>query len=187
MTFEDDDPPPELGPVGGRMVPDPRNLEAALLLAQAGLPVFPVRVTLNVENGRWDKRPCFKGWQDKATADEAAVRSLWQQFPKALPGIALGNAKLVVLDADRHGGPDGVNAFKISPTATGSPMVWCGSIPPELASTTSFATSATSPLGMAKASCRAGSICVVGAASSSPQAPSARTGRGGPSRRAAQD
>jgi hypothetical protein len=87
------------------------NLAAALALAAAGLPVFPVQVKLNLSTGRWDKKPYVSGWQDKATSDENEVRAFWREYPRAAPGLALGRAGLIVLDADRHGGPDGVHAF----------------------------------------------------------------------------
>jgi Bifunctional DNA primase/polymerase, N-terminal len=85
-----------------------RNFQAALDLAEAGIPVFPVRVYF--ENGRWKKKPIIKGWQ-AVRADPERVRSWWRKYPQALPGIALGQAGLVAMDADRHGGPDGVAAF----------------------------------------------------------------------------
>jgi hypothetical protein len=88
------------------------NLEAALELAAASLPVFPVHVAYNPMTLKFDKHPCIKGWQTKATADEAAIHEFWHVFPNAVPGLALGQAGLVVLDADRHGGPDGVSAFR---------------------------------------------------------------------------
>ncbi|GEO18686.1 DUF3987 domain-containing protein [Microvirga aerophila] len=88
-----------------------QNLKAALELAAAGLPVFPVRITYNPVTRKFNKQPCITGWQTKATANEAAVRQFWDLFPYAVPGAALGRSGLVVLDADRHGGPDGVSAF----------------------------------------------------------------------------
>ncbi len=97
------------------------NLAAALALAAAGLPVFPVQVKLNPSTGRWDKKPCVSGWQDKATSDENKVRAFWRAYPDALPGLALGQAGLVVLDADRHGGPDGVSAFHVLADTHGLP------------------------------------------------------------------
>jgi hypothetical protein len=89
------------------------NLAAALELAAAGLPVFPARITLNAASGRWDKRPCIKGWQADATTDASAIEQWWRQFPDAVPGIELGRAGLVVIDSDRHGGPDGVAALSL--------------------------------------------------------------------------
>jgi Bifunctional DNA primase/polymerase, N-terminal len=87
------------------------NLTAALELAAVGLPVFPVHVAYNSMTLKFDKHPCIKGWQTKATAAEAAIHEFWRMFPSAAHGLALGQARLVVLDADRHGGPDGVSAF----------------------------------------------------------------------------
>ena len=98
-----------------------QNLQAALELAAAGLPVFPVRITYNQGTGRFDKQPCIKGWQTRATTNEAEVRELWHLYPYAAPGLALGQADLVVLDADRHGGPDGVSAFRELATRYGLP------------------------------------------------------------------
>ena len=89
------------------------NLAATLELAAAGLPVFPARVVLNVATGRWIKRPCIKGWQADATTNTSAIEHWWRQFPDAVPGIELGRAQLVVIDSDRHGGPDGVAALSL--------------------------------------------------------------------------
>jgi hypothetical protein len=99
-----------------------QNLQAALELAAAGLPVFPVRITYNQGTGRFDKQPCIKGWQTRATTNEAEVRELWHLYPYTAPGLALGQAGLVVLDADRHGGPDGVTAFRELATRYGLPQ-----------------------------------------------------------------
>jgi hypothetical protein len=61
------------------------------------LPVFPVRIVWTGK--KWDKLPCIADWRNRASTD-------WS--PGAAWGIELGRAGLVVLDADRHGGPDGV-------------------------------------------------------------------------------
>jgi hypothetical protein len=87
-----------------------RNLDAALATAAAGLHVFPARVGKNAQSGKWDKVPIIKGWQQGST-DEEQIRAWWDQFPKAVPGIALGRADLLAIDPDRHGGPDGVAAW----------------------------------------------------------------------------
>jgi hypothetical protein len=87
------------------------NLEVALSLAQAGLPVLPVWVTPNPATGAWDKPPAIKGWQTYATTDPEQIAQWWRRFPDAVPGIELHRAGLVVIDADRHGGPDGVAAL----------------------------------------------------------------------------
>ena len=87
-----------------------QNLAAALDLVKAGLPVFLARVYW--QDGRWKKKPIITGWQ-VVSADPERVRAWWRQHPDAVPGIALGRAGLVVVDADRHGGDlDGVMHFE---------------------------------------------------------------------------
>src|SRR5262245_51036555 len=72
---------------------DNPNLTAALSLASAGLPVFPVGL---------DKRPLLVGWQEKASTDDEQIRQWWGSYPTALPAIVVGRAGLVVIDCDRH-------------------------------------------------------------------------------------
>ena len=73
------------------------NLAAALRLARAGVPVFPVRV-FQGPNGEWKKLPAIKDWQRAASTDATQVESWWEQFPDAVAGIALGRCGLVVVD-----------------------------------------------------------------------------------------
>ena len=87
------------------------NLAAALELAAAGIPIFPARLVDTQQNGRWNKIPCIKNWQTKSTTDPNQIREWWGKFPDAVPGIELARANLIVVDADRHGGPDGVAAL----------------------------------------------------------------------------
>jgi len=87
------------------------NLDAALALAKAGLPVFPAAITYNPASTSWRKQPCISDWQNKATNDAALIQEWWTQFPDAAPAIALGKAKMLVIDQDQHGGPDGVANF----------------------------------------------------------------------------
>ncbi len=87
------------------------NLAAALELASAGLPVFPAIVTRNQQTRRWDKKPAIDGWRAAATTDREQIKQWWNKFSGAVPGIELGRVGLIVIDADRHGGPDGVAAF----------------------------------------------------------------------------
>ncbi|BBE74572.1 DUF3987 domain-containing protein [Oharaeibacter diazotrophicus] len=92
------------------MTCDPPNLAAALRHAEAGIPVFPALVSPGETS--WNKRPAIAGWQAGASIDPERIRAWWRQFPHALPGIELGRAGLVVIDADRHGdGPDGIAAL----------------------------------------------------------------------------
>jgi hypothetical protein len=75
----------------------------ALQLAAAGLHVFPCNQDKTPEQGiRWTRQ---------ATTNETAIRHWWGRSPDALPAIHLAKSNLVVLDADRHGGPDGVAAL----------------------------------------------------------------------------
>jgi hypothetical protein len=90
-----------------------QNHRVALDAASAGLPVFPARVFRNTGSDKWQKQPLIKGWQQKATTDVAEINRWWQKYPSAVPGIELGRAGLVVIDADRHtGGADGVAALQ---------------------------------------------------------------------------
>jgi AAA domain/Bifunctional DNA primase/polymerase, N-terminal len=95
----------EMNPPGHAMH---TNRQLAIRLAKAGLHVLPAIVTFNVETRRWDKRPLMSGWREKATTDLAQIESWWKFCPEAIPGIELSFAGLIVIDADRHGGPDGV-------------------------------------------------------------------------------
>jgi hypothetical protein len=78
------------------------NLNAALKLAAAGIRIFPA--------GQ-DKRPLLKGWQEAATCNADQINAWWDHST-ALPAIPCGQNGLVVIDCDRHGGPDGVEAFR---------------------------------------------------------------------------
>jgi Bifunctional DNA primase/polymerase, N-terminal len=85
-----------------------------LAFAEAGIPIFPVRLRRDGE--RWRKIPCIKQWQHRASADLRLVEGWWRQWPDAVPGIALARTRWVVVDCDRHGGPDGVAEFaKLGP------------------------------------------------------------------------
>jgi Bifunctional DNA primase/polymerase, N-terminal len=98
---------------GAALVLDRRgaNLAAALRLVRAGMPVFPVRL-FQGSSGGWNKIPHIKDWQRAASTDAAQIDSWWNEFPDAVPAVALGRCGLVVVDPDRHqGGADGVTAF----------------------------------------------------------------------------
>jgi hypothetical protein len=89
------------------------NLRVALDHARAGIPNFPAAVFRSNGSGKWQKQPLIKGWQQAATTDEGQIRRWWKEFPSAVPGIELGRAGLVVIDADRHpGAPNGVDALR---------------------------------------------------------------------------
>ena len=80
------------------------NLTVALRLASAGLHVFPI-----ANDGR--RMPLIRRWSVNSTVDPAVVRTWWRVRHGALAAIDLRKAGLVVIDADRHGGPDGVAAW----------------------------------------------------------------------------
>ena len=73
-----------------------RILEHALKYASLGLAVFPCQ-----EKG---KRPAFKNWQDTATTDPEAIKTIWTRNPQFNLGIATGSHSngLVVVDIDNH-------------------------------------------------------------------------------------
>ena len=76
---------------------DDPNHDWAIELAEAGLAVFPC------DQG---KKPLIK-WRNYSSSDPEAVELWWHQYPGALPAIDLEKCDLIVLDGDRHGGPDG--------------------------------------------------------------------------------
>lgn len=78
------------------------NDALAVELAAAGIAILPTR----------DKRPCIEQWRTRASFDLDQVECWWRQFPGAAPGIECEKSGLLVLDLDRHGGPDGVAAFE---------------------------------------------------------------------------
>jgi hypothetical protein len=78
------------------------NRDWALRLAEAGLAIFPCGP---------DKKPLIK-WREFSSSDAEAVAQWWAQYPNALPGIDLEKCELLVLDGDRHGGPDGRAALR---------------------------------------------------------------------------
>src|SRR5215204_919360 len=88
------------------------NRKTAFQLAEAKIPVFPALVFQNEGSDQWKKRPAIVGWQTTASIDPAEITAWWSEYPEAVAGIELGGADLVVLDADRHGGADGIAEMK---------------------------------------------------------------------------
>jgi predicted P-loop ATPase len=87
------------------------NLKAALEMAQAGIPVFPMRVFK--AGDRWTKKPAIKGWRSKATTDPETIEAWARADPTRVFGIELEAAGLIVIDCDRHRqDADGCSAFK---------------------------------------------------------------------------
>lgn len=89
--------------------PPPPNLDVALASAAAGFPVFPCRPTAEAEFTA--KSPRVAGGHRAGTTDEAAIRAWWSRWPDSLVGLGLAEAGVMAIDADRHGGPDGVTAW----------------------------------------------------------------------------
>ena len=79
------------------------NLNAALAHASAGYAVFPCDP---------DKKPRVK-WSNESTTDTASIRRWWMQWPDSLVGLDLAKSGTFVVDCDRHGGPDGVEAWQV--------------------------------------------------------------------------
>jgi Bifunctional DNA primase/polymerase, N-terminal/AAA domain len=79
---------------------DSHNLQVALNWAAAGAYVFPAVP---------DKKPRVK-WRDVSSIDPDQIKSWFAQLTDVLPAIDLAKSGYVVLDGDRHGGPDGVAA-----------------------------------------------------------------------------
>jgi hypothetical protein len=83
------------------------NLNVALRLAAQGFAVFPCH-----SGGEKAKQPMpFLKWRDASTPSEAVIRAWWKKWPDAAPALDLGKSGLLVIDADRHGEADGVEAF----------------------------------------------------------------------------
>lgn len=83
------------------------NSATALNLARAGLFVFPCQA-----GGAKAKQPMpFLKWRDASTTDERQILQWWRKWPDAAPALDLAKCGLVVIDADRHGEDDGVEAF----------------------------------------------------------------------------
>ena len=76
------------------------NLQVALKWQQAGLSIFVAGP---------DKKPHVK-WRDVSTTDPDQIKEWFKKWPDALPAIDLAKSELIILDGDRHGGPDGVAA-----------------------------------------------------------------------------
>mgnify|MGYP000877978340 CR=1 FL=1 len=85
-------------------------MEKALMLARAGVPVFPCaeRDTSRLKA----KSPLTKnGFKDRST-DEKVIRGWWKKWPDALAGVVPGDVGAVVIDLDIKKGVDGVAAFR---------------------------------------------------------------------------
>lgn len=83
------------------------NLDTALALARTGFAVFPCQ-----SGGEKAKQPMpFIRWREASTTSEHQILAWWKKWPDAAIGLDLAKSGLVVIDADRHGEADGVEAF----------------------------------------------------------------------------
>ena len=81
------------------------NIAAALRLASFGISVFPCAP---------DKKPRLGVlWKSASTTDIRTIEAWWRRWPDSIPAFEPGVQQLpmVVIDCDRHGGPDGVAAL----------------------------------------------------------------------------
>lgn len=101
------------------------NLQAALDLAKAGIPVFPFR--LIKRKGKIEKVPCITDWPNRATTETASIESWWGKWPNAMPGIPTGpRSGFAVVDLDCKNGKDGfaeIRAMGFDPDTISPVMV----------------------------------------------------------------
>jgi hypothetical protein len=95
-------------PAAARGTAANHNLQIALKWAAAGAAVFPVKIIIS--EAKIDKVPRLK-WRAQSTTNPETIKGWWKRWPDSVPGIDLAKAGLVVLDGDRHGGPDGVQGL----------------------------------------------------------------------------
>ena len=83
-------------------------LDLALTLAAEGFAVFPVVPGT--------KRPAIPKWQERASADPAAVAALWAECPQGVPAIHPGacTPPMMVVDIDTKGQHNGYEWYYTS-------------------------------------------------------------------------
>ncbi len=92
-----------------------RVRQAALAAAQAGYPVFPIRLWRD-EEGKLQKTPLVK-WTQESTTDPDHLLKIWS-FKANAYGIDTGKAGLALVDLDTHNGQDGPGQWaKLLPDA----------------------------------------------------------------------
>lgn len=98
------------------------NKEAALLLAAAGVPIFPCKG--GAASGDDVKKP-VNGvyWRKASTTDPRQIERWWNSYPESIPAIDLAKSGLVAIDCDpviAPGDPDGVAWFRALAHANGT-------------------------------------------------------------------
>lgn len=89
----------------------PRNMVAALNLAQQGLAVFSIRHRGTDDKGK-EKWTPITGWQDSASHDFARIAEWWTDWPDARVGLPTGKRNgILALDLDTKNGKDGIAAM----------------------------------------------------------------------------
>lgn len=83
----------------------------AIMYASHGVKVFPCREQTDTQAKV--KGPLVHGGFKSATDNLARVVKWWNYWPNALVGMPCRMNGLIVIDPDRHGGYDGVNAFAL--------------------------------------------------------------------------
>jgi hypothetical protein len=82
----------------------------ALAFTERNVPIFPCHVWREATG--WRKQPHITRWSERATTSPRVIEAWWRCWPDAIVGVPLARVGLVVIDADRHGGPDGVSALQ---------------------------------------------------------------------------
>src|SRR3954453_22131000 len=97
--MDDGDPDPQL------LIDCTAALDAALELADIGVPVFPVVLTFNKALAKYEKKPTISEWRNNASTDERQIRQ-WFTNTRLLIGVPTGiRSGWDVVDVDpRHGG-----------------------------------------------------------------------------------
>lgn len=97
---------PASQPPAGLSFPS-HNVSIALALGRAGHYVFPCHA-----GGENVKKPLgITSWKSESTNDASRIVQFWTRHPGAAVGLDLAKSNLIVIDADRHGASDGVEAF----------------------------------------------------------------------------
>jgi hypothetical protein len=85
------------------------NASLALLYANAGVHVFPCLEGC-IGNQSAKAPYILNGWHG-ASANPLQIAEWWNRWPRAVIGLPCRMNGIVAIDADRHGGNDGVNAL----------------------------------------------------------------------------